>query len=145
MNAANIVDYAAICNTMLPRIFADLPQSIVDSQKVDDFHSDIDHMPPDLQSKLAGDINLWGQYCAVFLKIITLLESGESPTRRSINASLSAEFMREVGGSQYALDYLLRIIEQIGYRSYHVMGYEALPACWNDFSYTMMRQRLLME
>ena len=143
MNAAKFVDYATICYVLLPQQFEDLTRSIIDSQNNAGFHSDIDHIPLDFQWRLASDLTLWQQYCDIFKKIITCLKTGESPTHQVINASLSEEFLEEGGRSQYALDYLLRIIEDIGHRSSRVVGYESLPECWNDFSYTMVRQRLL--
>lgn len=136
-----MVDYASICHTILPQTFEYL--NPVDATTHDSPHTDIDHMPLYLQQELASNKSLWDQYCDIFLKIIKLLEHGESPTQRRLDSMLSEDIITRMGGSEYVLKYLLKIVEKIGYKSSNVVGIEKFPICWNDFTYTTIRQNLL--
>lgn len=143
MNHTELLDYATVCNTILPKSFDNLKQWVLDWQEDRACHSDIDHIPPDVQRALASDFTLWSQYCDIFLRIVTHLRAGRSPTSRNINLALEKEFIAVGGSSKFALDYLLDIIQRVGHRSSHVEGFESRPPCPNDFTYTTMRKRLL--
>lgn len=99
-------------------------------------------MPLDLQQELAGDRRLWEQYCHIFLRIMALLQMERSPTPHTINLALG-ESRRLAELSRFALDYLLKRVEDVGQRSSILAWLEQFPICWNDFAYSLIRESLL--